>query len=106
MEKHQPNKITKNFECTEKNCYRLISFKSYLDHSNPLFHDLKILNILKINDYLCSLFMCRYKYFNNLPEFLMITLHRIIIIMLEMQTNCMFDIGEQTTQNILFQTME
>ena len=68
MGKHLPSKIIKNFESTEK-IVRLISFKSYLEHSNPLFHNLKILNIFKINDYLCSLFMYRYKYFNNLPEF-------------------------------------
>ena len=53
----------------QKKIVRLISFKSYLEHSNPLFHNLKILNIFKINDYLCSLFMYRYKYSNNLPEF-------------------------------------
>ena len=40
----------------QKKIVRLISFKSYLEHSNPLFHNLKILNIFKINDYLYSLF--------------------------------------------------
>ena len=86
----------------QKKIVRLISFKSYLEHSNPLFHNLKMLNIFKINDYLCSLFMYRYKYFNNLPVFFNdYTLHRImkyVIIILEMQTNCMFDTGERTTQ--------
>ena len=35
----------------QKKNVRLISFKSYLEHSNPLFHNLKILNIFKIKDY-------------------------------------------------------
>ena len=68
MGKHLPNEITKKFECAEK-IVRLISFKSYFEHYNPLFHNLKILNIFKINDYLCSLFMYRYKYFKKLPKF-------------------------------------
>ena len=41
----------------QKKIVRLICFKSYTDHSEPLFLDLKILNIYKINDYLCSIFM-------------------------------------------------
>ena len=41
-----------------------------MDHSEPLFLDLKILNIYKINDYLCSIFMYRFNYYqNNLPDF-------------------------------------
>ncbi len=54
----------------QKKIVRLICFKSYTDHSEPLFLDLKILNIYKINDYLCSLFMYRSKNSqNNLPDF-------------------------------------
>ena len=49
----------------QKKIVTLISFKSYLEHSNLLFWTLKLLDIFKINDYLCSLF----KYFKNLPEF-------------------------------------
>ena len=36
----------------QKKIIRLITFKSYLEHTEPLFHKLKILNIFKINDYL------------------------------------------------------
>ena len=44
-------------------------FKSYTDHSEPLFFNLKILNIYKINDHLCSLFMYRCMNYNqNLPN--------------------------------------
>jgi hypothetical protein len=32
-------------------------FKSYSEHSEPLFNEAKILNIEKINDFLISLFM-------------------------------------------------
>jgi hypothetical protein len=54
----------------QKKIVRLICFKSYSDHSEPLFLDLKILNVYKINDYLCSIFMCRFFYYqNNLPDF-------------------------------------
>ena len=42
----------------QKKIVRLICFKSYTDHSEPLFLDLKILNIYKINDYLCSIYSC------------------------------------------------
>ncbi len=46
-----------------------MAFKSYSDHSEPIFKDLNILNIFKINDYLTALFMFRYHHLNNLPEF-------------------------------------
>jgi hypothetical protein len=50
----------------QKKIIRLISFKSYLEHTEPLFQNLKILNI---NDYLSCLFMYRFKRLQNLPEF-------------------------------------
>ena len=53
----------------QKKIVRLICFKSYTDHSEPLFLDLKILNIYKINDYLCSIFMYSFNYCQNLPDF-------------------------------------
>ena len=53
----------------QKKIVRLICFKSYTDHSEPLFLDLKILNIYKINDYLCSISMYRFNYCQNLPDF-------------------------------------
>jgi hypothetical protein len=53
----------------QKKIVRLICFKSYTDHSEPLFLDLKILNIYKINDYLCGIFMYRFNYCQNLPDF-------------------------------------
>ena len=34
-----------------------MTFKSYLEHTEPIFCYLKILNIYKINDYLTSLFI-------------------------------------------------
>jgi hypothetical protein len=40
-----------------------------MDHSEPTFLHLKILNIYKIIDYLCSLFMYRFNYWQNLPDF-------------------------------------
>ena len=53
----------------QKKIVRLMCFKSYTDHSEPLFFNLKILNIYKINDHLCSLFMYRcINYNQNLPN--------------------------------------
>ncbi len=66
-----PTKLQKLMN-VQKKIVRLICFKSYTDHmhSEPLFLDLKILNIYKINDYLCSIFMYRFNYCqNNLPDF-------------------------------------
>jgi hypothetical protein len=40
-----------------------------MDHSEPIFLQLKILDIYKINDYLCSLFMYRFNYCQILPDF-------------------------------------
>ena len=51
----------------QKKIVRLINFKSYMDHSEPSFKYLKILNIYQINDYLCSLFMFRFNYCQNMP---------------------------------------
>jgi hypothetical protein len=53
----------------QKKIVRLICFKSYMDHSEPIFLQLKILDIYIINDYLCSLFMCRFNYCQILPDF-------------------------------------
>ena len=52
----------------QKKIVRLINFKSYMDHSEPSFKYLKILNIYQINDYLCSLFMFRFNYCQNMPD--------------------------------------
>ena len=46
-----------------------MTFKSYVEHSEPIFKDLNILDIFKINDYLTALFMFRYHHLNNLPDF-------------------------------------
>jgi hypothetical protein len=45
-------------------------FTSYSEHSEPLFNEAKILNIVieKINDFLISLFMFRYHYLDNLYQ--------------------------------------
>ncbi len=43
-----------------------MTFKGYFDHTEPIFNELQILNIYKINDYLTSLFMVRYFHLQNL----------------------------------------
>jgi hypothetical protein len=53
----------------QKKIVRLMTFKSYLDHTEKLFEDIYILTLNKLNDYLTSLFMYRYHHLNNLPEF-------------------------------------
>ena len=45
-----------------------MTFKSYLEHTEPIFKELQILDIFKINDYLTALFMYRYYHLKNLPE--------------------------------------
>ncbi len=44
-------------------------FKSYSEHSEPLFNETKILNIEKMKDFPTSLFMFRYHYLDNLPKY-------------------------------------
>ena len=51
-----PTRLKKLFNI-QKKIVRLICFKLYTGHSEPLFFNLRILNVYKINDYLCSLFM-------------------------------------------------
>ncbi len=36
----------------QKKIVRLMTFKSYSDHTEPIFNDLKILNLYKLNEYL------------------------------------------------------
>ena len=48
--------------------WSLMTFQSYFDHTEPIFNDLKILNLYKLNDFLTSLFMFRYFHLQNLPE--------------------------------------
>ncbi len=45
-----------------------MTFKSYSDHTEPIFNDLKILNLYKLNEYLTSSFMFRFFHLHNLPE--------------------------------------
>ena len=53
----------------QKKIVRLITFKSYSEHTDPIFFELKILNMYKLNEYLTSSFMFRYFHLQNLPEF-------------------------------------
>ena len=52
----------------QKKIVRLMTFKSYSEHTEPIFSDLKILNLQKLNEYLTSSFMFRYFHLHNLPE--------------------------------------
>jgi hypothetical protein len=45
-----------------------MTFKSYLEHTEPIFKELGILDIFKINDYLTAMFLFRYHHLKNLPE--------------------------------------
>ena len=64
---HTKNANSKTDEYPKK-IVRLMTSKSYLQHIEPIFKELKILDIYKINDYLTSLFMFRYHHIKNLPE--------------------------------------
>ena len=52
----------------QKKIVRLMCFKSFSEHTEPIFKKLTILNIFQINDFLTSLFMFRYFNLKNLPE--------------------------------------
>ncbi len=52
----------------QKKIIRLMSFKSYLEHTEPLFKELSILDIFKINHDAIAIFMFRYYHLQNLPE--------------------------------------
>ena len=52
----------------QKKIIRLMTFKSYLEHTEPMFKELGILNIFRINDNLTAIFMFRYHHLQNLPE--------------------------------------
>ena len=45
-----------------------MTFKSYLEHTKPIFDELSILIIFQINDNLTAIFMFRYYHLQNLPE--------------------------------------
>ena len=95
----------------QKKFIRLITFKSYLEHTEPLFHKLKILNIFKINDYLsCLLISCTVLNTSKIYlNFLIITSRGIvkyIVIILEMQTNFTLTIEEPIMPNIPLLTRE
>ena len=45
-----------------------MTFKLYPDHTEPIFADLKILNLHKLSDYYTCQFMFWYFNFQNLPE--------------------------------------
>ena len=51
-----------------KKIVRLMTFKSYVEHTELIFKELGILDIFKINDYLTAMFMFRYYHLKNLPE--------------------------------------
>ena len=57
----------------QKKIVRLITFKSYIEHTELIFKELKILNIFKINDYLTAL-LC--------IDTILITYHRVLAIIL------------------------
>ena len=47
---------------------RVMIFKSYSEHTEPIFNYLKILNLQKLNEYLTSSFTFRYFHLHSLPE--------------------------------------
>jgi hypothetical protein len=94
----------------QKKIVRLMCFKSYTDHSEPLFFNIKILNIYKINDHLCSLFMYRCMNYNqnlpNLYNYYFIQNKNCLIIIRETLQTCTFVIKGRTIVFTLFLTRE
>ena len=52
----------------QKKIIRLVTFKSHLEHTKPMFKELGILNIFQINDNLTAIFMFQYHHLQNLLE--------------------------------------
>ena len=52
----------------QKKIVRLMTFKSYMEHTESIFKELNILDIFKINNYLTAMFMFRYHHLKNLSE--------------------------------------
>ena len=52
----------------QKEIVRMMTFKLYMEHTEPIFKESNILDIFKINDCLTAMFMFRYHHFKNLPE--------------------------------------
>ncbi len=44
----------------QKRIVGLMTFKSYLEHTEPIFKELVLPDIFKINDYLTAMFMFHY----------------------------------------------
>ena len=85
-----PSKLQKLMS-VQKKIVRLITFKSYSEHTEPLFKKLNLLNIYKINDYLTSLFIFQFYNMNNMPEifnnFFKTIIMKFIITILEVPKN-------------------
>jgi hypothetical protein len=75
-----------------------MTFKGYFDHTEPIFNELQILNIYKINDYLTSLFMV--KYFHLITFWL---IKKSIITIQGPHHYCTKIVTEQIMQNTLLQ---
>jgi hypothetical protein len=58
----------------QKKILRLMTFKSYLEHIEPIFKELGILDIFKINYYLTAMFMFRTTILRIYQKFLKIIL--------------------------------
>ena len=85
----------------QKKIIRLMTFKSYFDHTEPIFNDLKILNLYKLNEYLTSclcsdIFICKI-----FPRFLIIIfgVTKISIIIIQETHHCY-------TKNVIEQIMK
>ena len=42
----------------QKNIVRLMTFKSYLEHTEPIFKELSMLDAFRNNDYLTTMHLC------------------------------------------------
>ena len=60
-------RIQKIMNIQKKNV-RLMTYKSYSEHTEPIFKNLNLLDIFKMNDFLTATLMFRYHSLKNLPE--------------------------------------
>ena len=93
----------------QKKILRLMTFKSYFDSCEPIFNNLQILDLFKLNEYLTSLFMIRYFYFQIYQKYLQTIscpITKFIVIAQETHQCYTKNATEQITQNTLSQTKE
>ena len=75
----------------QKKVIRLIAFKSFTEHTEPIFRDLEILSFIKLNNFIFCLFMFRYhnisKIYQKYLVIISVEMTKFTIMMQELHLN-------------------